>query len=119
MIGIKRILALLTAAILVLALCGCTLIGSKTVLEVNVLNNGVYYSKPFKAQRINVSVSSNMDCAIEIVNADDETDVVSIGYLTPGMCEKIELKKGESYRIKSDLTDTDTLEITMTGISQQ
>lgn len=118
MIKIKRISALLTATVLVLALCGCAVVGSKTALEVNILNNGVYYSELFKAERTKISVSSNMDCAIEIVNVDDETDVVSIGYLTPGMCEKIELKNGESYRIKSDLTDTDALEITMTGISQ-
>ena len=59
-----------------------------------------------------------MDCAIEIVNTEDESDSVTIGYLTPGMIEKVKLKPGKKYKIKSDRSYTDGLEITVKGISK-
>jgi len=87
---------------------------SKVSLKVNILENEVYYSDSFEVSENTIQVYSNMDCAIEIVNVDDDNDSVSIGYLTPGMSESIKLNKNKKYRIKSDL-NSDKLVITIKG----
>jgi ADP-ribosylglycohydrolase len=87
---------------------------SKVSLKVNILENEVYYSDSFEVSKNTIQVYSNMDCAIEIVNVDDDSDSVSIGYLTPGMSESIKLNKNKKYRIKSDL-NSDKLVITIKG----
>ena len=87
---------------------------SKVSLKVNILENEVYYSDSFEVSKNTIQVYSNMDCAIEIVNVDDDSDSVSIGYLTPGMSESLKLNKNKKYRIKSDL-NSDKLVITING----
>ena len=87
-------------------------------LKVNILENKVYYSDSFEVSKNTIKVYSNMDCAIEIVNVDDDRDSVSIGYLTPGMSESIKLSKNKKYRIKSDV-DTDKLIITINGAKKE
>ena len=87
---------------------------SKISLKVNILENEVYYSDSFEVSKSTIKVYSNMDCAIEIVNVDDDSDSISIGYLTPGMSESIKLSKNKKYRIKSDV-NSDKLVITING----
>lgn len=87
---------------------------SKVSLKVNILENEVYYSDSFEVSKNTIQVYSNMDCAIEIVNVDDDSDSVSIGYLTPGMSESLKLNKNKKYRIKSDL-NSDKLVIKIKG----
>ena len=87
---------------------------SKVSLRVNILEDETYYSDSFEVSKNTIYVYSNMDCAIEIVNVDDDSDSVSIGYLTPGMSESIKLSKNKKYRIKSDL-NSDKLVITIKG----
>ena len=113
-----------TVKIIGIILCLIILIGiifliinksySELSLKVNILENKVYYSDSFEVSKNTIKVYSNMDCAIEIVNVDDDRDSVSIGYLTPGMSESIKLSKNKKYRIKSDV-DTDKLIITING----
>lgn len=114
----KKIILLILAALPILALCSCAAVGSQAVLKVNIKENGAYYSEAFEVKKSTVSFGSNMDCAIEIVNTEDESDSVTIGYLTPGVIEKVKLKPGKKYKIKSDRSDTDGLEITVKGISK-
>jgi len=87
---------------------------SSISLKVNILENEVYYSDSFEVSKNTIQIYSNMDCAIDIVNVDDASDTVSIGYLTPGMSEKIKLSKNNKFRIKSDV-DSDKLVITIKG----
>lgn len=114
----KKILLLCLAVLPVLTLCACAAVGSQSVLKVNIKENGAYYSEAFEVKKSEVIFGSNMDCAIEIVNADDENDSVAVGYLTPGMSEKVKLNPGKKYRIKSASFDTVSLEITVTGINK-
>ena len=114
----KKIILLILAVLPILTLCGCAAVGSQVVLKMNIKENGAYYSEAFEVKKSEVTFGSNMDCAIEIVNAEDESDSVTIGYLTPGMSEKVKLKPGKKYKIKSDRSDTKSLEITVKGISK-
>ncbi len=114
----KKILLLILAALPILTLCGCAAEGSQVVLKVNIKENGAYYSEAFEVKKSEVTFGSNMDCAIEIVNAEDESDSVTIGYLTPGLSEKVKLQPGKKYKIKYARSDTDSLEITVKGISK-
>lgn len=70
-------------------------------LSVDINENGTYYSENFKvSNERNVTIYSNMDCSIEIVNVENEEDSKSIGYLTQGMHEHFKLSKEKTYRIK-------------------
>ncbi len=55
-------------------LCGCAAVGSQVVLKVSIKENGAYYSEAFEVKKSEVTFGSNMDCAIEIVSAEDESD---------------------------------------------
>ncbi len=114
---IKITLIILGIVLLIVGMIGGIVVGlnhnnSMTILKVNIEENGVYYSEPFNVKKENVKVYSDVDCSIEIVNIEDENDLVSIGYLTNGMHEKIKLNKNKTYRVKSSV---ENLEITITN----
>ena len=44
-----------------------------------------------------ITVSSDADTDVSFIDADDPDKVFQIGYLTPGMKEKIRLKKDHWY----------------------
>ncbi len=112
--NINKIITFMFVMILVICLTGCN--SNNVVLKVDIKDEGTFYSQVFQVDNENVNVSSNMDCAIDIVNIDNEDDCISIGYLTPGMSEEVSLKKDYKYRIKvdSDVEDLGDLEITVT-----
>lgn len=111
---LKKSSSVLLSLLLVLALCSCGAAKSQT-FKVNVKESDTYCSKEFQVSKQSVTVSSNKDCAIEIVNVSDASDKVSIGYLTPGSSEKVELKEGTTYKIEAGTSSGD-LEITVSDV---
>lgn len=90
--------------VFVLSIVGGLIVGNFTnnsglSLKMNNLENGYYYSEPFKMKKENITIRSNMDASIEIVNIEDEDDLILIDKLGINKVH-IKLKNKNTYRVR-------------------
>lgn len=82
-------------------------------LKMETYENAYYYSEPFKIKKENVTIRSNREASIEIINVLDENDSILIDKLSTTR-EHIHLNKDGIYRIRIE-NKNDELIVFVTG----
>lgn len=113
---------LLVIGVLLITIIGINIYSSKNnnIYSFNIIDkkNGYYYSDGFSVNKSKVKISSNIDTSIDIVNELDDNDYITIGYLTSGLPEIVELDTTKKYRIRVKENSDSKLNITISNIKE-